>query len=354
MNPYVAGLSAVIVCAASPCSGVASQTSSDGGTTEAGSGSGGGGGSCATLPGQVPPPACDDTPEDCVAPAPACPTVPCNASSPCLAIADNTGQAVQDLRIRKLNFTAPPVFTQNPPLFFDSEINLNLLCGENGSGTFSWLLRFDATQQTLETGGSPPIGNPFAVPYCFLQGSFDGFPVAPVTATLSQQPDGTLAAAAIAKLYVPVYYEGNAIVPLILPISNARFQGMTLSSGGNCIGAYNPDAVTPPSPNGLCDDQDPSSCQRWHTAGSVSGFITLKDADAVPVPGSGFTLCVMLTNQPAGHCATDAAGDIVVKGDFCSQTNAPGGCADSLWIAATFAASAAQITDSSTDPRCGG
>jgi hypothetical protein len=274
-------------------------------------------------------------------------------------MADNTGQAVQNLRIRELSVHAPPVLAQsfNQHAFFDYDIDLLNLCGEPGVGSFSWLLRFDTTQQTLETGGAPQVDNPFAVPYCFFQGSLDGFAIAPATAALRQQTDGTLAAGPIAKLYIPFYFDGQANQAMVLPISNAQFEGMTLSAGGNCIGAYNPGGVTAPSPEGLCSDENPSLCQRWHTAGSVSGFITLKDADAVPVPGINASLCVLLTSaNPAGgqDCPTDSAGNIVAQGDFCSQTNSPGGCADSFWMAATLAASAASIADSPNNPLCGG
>ena len=54
------------------------------------------------------------------------------------------------------------------------------------------------------------------------------------------------------------------------------------------------------------------------------------------------------------NCATDSMGNIVAKGDFCSTTDAPGGCQDSYWLAATFAASAAKITTGSDVPTCNG
>ena len=57
-------------------------------------------------------------------------------------------------------------------------------------------------------------------------------------------------------------------------------------------------------------------------------------------------MCVVLTGKkdPAtGRCPRDASGKLTVKGDYCSLTATPGGCADSYWFAATFAASAVTV-----------
>jgi hypothetical protein len=55
-----------------------------------------------------------------------------------------------------------------------------------------------------------------------------------------------------------------------------------------------------------------------------------------------------------GHCLKDASGKVTATGDFCSTTDAPGGCADCYWLASTFAASAAKINDGTADPACNG
>jgi hypothetical protein len=39
-------------------------------------------------------------------------------------------------------------------------------------------------------------------------------------------------------------------------------------------------------------------------------------------------------------------------GDYCSTTQSPGGCNDSVWLSATFAANAVKIYESNTAP-CG-
>jgi hypothetical protein len=266
-----------------------------------------------------------------------------------------------DLRMRKLHVTAPPSlalsFVQSG--VFDQGFNLAQLCGEGGDGGFSWMLRLDTAHLQLTTGGAPPTSDPFSAGYCFTRGTVSGFPVAPVTVALTRSPSGAYESAPMAKLYVALYEHGSPNDSIVLPITSARVEGVTLSAGGNCIGAYDPDAVTAPGPAGTCLDQDPTSCERWHTAGTVAGFITLEEANAVPLADLGKTLCVVLTAGSATAsggttCATDASGNVVAKGDFCSQTGAPGGCADSAWFAATFAASAAKIDDASTDPACNG
>ena len=88
--------------------------------------------------------------------------------------------------------------------------------------------------------------------------------------------------------------------------------------------------------------------------------MTLEDADKVPLTVLPETLCVLLSSatgggkSDAGGCARDGQGNIIAKGDFCSTTNQAGGCADSFWLAATFAAAAVTINDGSNDPTCQG
>jgi len=327
-----------------------------------------GGGACATEAGAYPPANCDDTAETCTAPSPACPVAPCNATSPCLAMADNTGKATDDLRLRKLNVTAPSALAQHfiQAGVIDDGVNLDNTCGEQGTGSFSWLARFDTTNNKLTTGGAPPSDDPFNTGYCFVNQTIGGLQVAPVTVAMTQATDGTWTSAVIPKLYVPIYINGDPNNVVVLPLSQAKVQGVRLSADGqsvggvgNCIGSYNPDGVAAPTTAGLCADQDPSSCERWRTYGSLGGFITLKEANAVNVVTLGKSLCVLLTNGTSTadggtQCATNPDGSVTATGDFCSTTDSPGGCADSYWLAAAFAASAALINDGSTVAACNG
>jgi hypothetical protein len=318
------------------------------------------GGSCATDAGDFPPPNCDDTDESCTPASPACPTSPCLDTQPCLPLTQNTPGEPDDLRIRKLNITAPPAlvapFIQQG--IIDQGVNLKNLCGEGGDGSFSWLIHFDTTGKQVTTGGAPPTDDPIHVGYCFVNESIDGLDVKPVTVGVSRSADGTWSSDRIPKLYVPIYVHGSATNVIILPLTNAKVQRVTLSPDGNCIGSYNP--VGAGSLVGAaCPDRDPSGCQRWRTAGSLGGYITLVEADGVFVQDLNASLCVLLTRRTSTdatgeHCGRDASGHITASGDFCSQTGTPGGCADSSWLAATFAASAAIINDGSKDPACNG
>jgi hypothetical protein len=274
-------------------------------------------------------------------------------------MADNTDKPA-DLRIRKLNITAPPqlkkVFLQRA--IIDQGVNLKGACGEGGDGAFSWLLRFDASRTTMRTGGAPPSDDPFGVGYCFVEETVEGLSVSPVTVALTANADGSLTSEVIPKLNVPIYVQGSLDNVVILPLTNASLQGVTLSPDGNCIGRYNPIGVaSPPDTGGVCADQDPSLCQRWHTAGALGGSITLEEADGVVIQELHESLCMLLTEtppNPQGRCPRDAAGNLLVHGDYCSRTGSSGGCRDSSWLAATFAASAVKINDGANEPPCNG
>jgi hypothetical protein len=318
---------------------------------------------CSTDAGDFPPPACDNTNESCTPASPACPTSPCLDTQPqsCLALTQNAPGKPSDLRIRKLNITAPPALIATPFLqrgIIDQGVNLKNLCGEGGDGSFSWLVHFDTIAKQVTTGGAPPTDDPLHVGYCFVNEQINGLNVKPVTVGVTRGADGSWTSDLIAKLYVPIYVHGSATNVVILPLTNAKVQGVRLSTDGNCIGSYNPvgaDSLLGTS----CPDRDPSDCLRWRTAGALGGFITLIEADGVFIQDLQKSLCVLLTRgvsiDAAGqHCGKDANGKITATGDFCSQTGTPGGCADSSWLAATFAASAAIINDGSKDPACNG
>jgi hypothetical protein len=324
------------------------------------------GGSCATDAGAFPPPNCDDTPETCTAASPACPTTPCtpfSTTSSCLAMADNTGQTVANLRIRKLNVTAPPAlathFVQTGVI--DQGVNLDDFCGEPGTGSFSWLVQFNTTTNQITTGGAPPTDDPFDAGYCFVRQNIGGLPVAPITVNMTKQADGTYNSDVIPKLYVPIYVNGQVDNVIVLPLTQSKVIGVTISENNNCIGSFNPNGVGSPTGSPpTCLDQDDSLCERWFTAGSLGGFITLKEAEGVNVEELGKSLCVLLTGgvdtvNGGKDCPTDANGNVTgVTGNFCSTTDSPGGCADSYWLAATFAASAAKISAGTDVPQCNG
>ena len=319
------------------------------------------GGACGTDAGAFPPANCDDSTETCGATSPACPTTPCTQGSPCLAMADNGTNTVQDFRFRKLNVTAPHALAQ--PFVqtgvIDQGVNLKSFCGEGGDGSFSWLVEFDTVNKKVTTGGAPPVDDPFGTGYCFVNATLTGHNVAPVTVNMTQGQDGSWESDVIPKLFVPIYVHGDPNNVVVLPLTQSKVLGVTIT-GGNCIGSYNQDGVLSPQADNTCLDKDPSSCQRWHTAGALGGYITLKEAETVNVVDLGKTLCVLLTGgvsttNGGKNCATDSSGNVTgVTGDFCSTTDSPGGCGDSYWLAATFAASAAKITDGASVAACNG
>jgi hypothetical protein len=291
---------------------------------------------CSPGPGQVPLPNCNNEPH--------CDTTvqPCMASSPCLALADNSGKSVVDLRIRKLRVTTPSSlsvqFVQDN--LVDKGVNLTETC-EGGDGGFSVLLRLDTAAKTLTAGGGPPQMS--SSPTCFVNTTNNGFAVAPVTSPASQATDGTWQASAFSgTLNIPVFADGQLTELVTLPLRNASIQSMQLSSpDNNCVGTYS--AV--------------ADCKRWTPAATLSGFITLEDADRVPIPQlSGSTLCVLLTDQTSLTCPRDANGKIIATGNYCSTSNGPATstCADSFWLASTFAASAVTIGDGAGVPLCQG
>lgn len=344
----------------SSSSGSSSSGGSSSGTGDAtGSSSGAGYGpptQCAAMPGQVPQPNCTTYPpgqQSCMSPPLACPTTPCNASSSCLALSDNSGQSVEAFRVRKLQLVAPPAlakpFVQKAVL--DQSVNLHGLCGEQGDGTLDIVMQLDTTSGALTFGSGNMSSDPVAAGYCFAAGTVDGMSVAPVTLATTRNPDGSLSTTKAPEVMLPVFPPAGSGLPLGLafPIRELQLQEMSVTGNGNCIGSYNPDAITSVSGN-ICTD-DITACARWTTAGALTGFITLEDADAVVVPQLSETLCVLLTGGtsvtigPNGEksCAR-ANGQIQAKGDYCSSPAGPGGCGDSYWFAATFAASAAKVS----------
>jgi hypothetical protein len=181
----------------------------------------------------------------------------------------------------------------------------------------------------------------------------NGLTIAPATTSLVTT-GGAWSSQTIPKINVPIYSPANGGLPIILPLTGARLQAVTISPDGNCIGAYNPGGVSPPmAGTTTCVDQAPDLCQRWHTAGALGGYITLQEAEQVYVRQVGQTLCALLTvGLGQMNCPKDASGHVTATGDYCSATQMPGGCADSFWLSATFAASAVLVDDSPTDSQC--
>jgi hypothetical protein len=146
-------------------------------------------------------------------------------------------------------------------------------------------------------------------------------------------------------LNVPIFLTAsNPTDPIILPIRGAQFQDVTLSSDGNCIGDINQAWYCYGTSS--CTDDDLNKCPKWYTGGSVGGYMTLEDADKIVIQTVGQSLCALLVQETAPHCTK---AERTMGGDYCSTSQTSktaGGCSDSDWLAATFAASAVKISPS--------
>jgi hypothetical protein len=312
--------------------------------------------------GNFPAPNCDPSDNSCPSTGAGCSIdqATCGDPATCLPLADNKGKPTYDLRLRRLFITAPAslgnAVIQNTVV--DKGIDLDSpSCGDHGNGAFSWIMRIDPTGNSITTGGAPPSPNPKTTGYCFYHYTINNIDVQPVTSPITFDDAGAFSTQPITLLNVPIFLSPDAGAAtasniVILPLRNASIQHATVSQNGDCIGAFNQKAL-----DTTCAVADPSSCSKWHTAGSLGGAITLEDADKVPLTILPETLCVLLSGsakQDGGTgCARDSSNKIIAQGDYCSTTNKPGDCKDSFWLSATFAAAAVVINDGSSEPTCG-
>lgn len=313
-----------------------------------------GGGACQAKAGELPAPDCESSSNDCV-PEPGCGVdeAACGSKSTCLPIADQKGSKTKDLRIRRLNIAAPDALAQEFIQRTVVTLNIDLdakKCGEVGKGLFSWILRVDREKNVLTTGGAPPPKDPFGQGFCFARYDANGIGIEPAEFPIVFEGN-TFKTTEKKKLNVPVFLSDDLASSIVLPLSDVIVSGVTLSDDGNCVGAFKPE--------GLRADctEDTSSCSKWRTAGALGGYMTLEEADAVIIRDLQRSLCVVLSKGapgPSGKCVRGADGAIAFKGDYCSKTKTAGDCQDSVWLAATFAASGAKIHDGSGVPGCSG
>ncbi len=330
---------------------------------------------CCASPGQVPNPECDDGDETaCATTASTCSVAAsCGSTSTCEPLADNGTNTTKDFRMRRIILVAPTALANGTVQNLVVNTGVDMAepqCGNptTGTGDFNWLLSVDTTAKMLTTGGAPPCDttnspscDPFNTGYCFVNKNVNGIQVGPVTAAITKAADGTwfTTPGEIPTLNIPIYF-GTPITIIVLPISNGAITGMKISADGNCIGSVNTKA------SGADCSDDYTQCSKWLTDGSLSGYITLKAADTVQVSLLNETLCSLLTGDKGGTpvksatgssiatCTKDANGNPTAKGNYCSTTNSAGGCNDSDWIAATFAASAVKINDGTGVADCTG
>jgi hypothetical protein len=312
---------------------------------------------CTATVGGFPAPNCDNSAQVCPATG-ACPTANCpmaTAPGSCQPLANNAGKTTLDFRMSEINIAAPTILA-SPTIqsgIVTPAVELSPtqapMCGPTGgAGTFNWLFSVNKTANTLTTGGAPTSADPFGMGYCFVNSTFGTTMVAPVTGPVTFTGNTFTSSTLANVLNVPIFYD-KPTDPILLPIRGGVLQNVTISSDNDCVGSFNAAAL-----DNKCSF-DGTTCSLWKTNGSLGGYITLKDADAVNISALGESLCVLLTGTGAmktasGQCPPDA----FTKGDYCSSPAGPGGCNDSAWLAATFSASAVNINSGAGVPVCSG
>jgi hypothetical protein len=283
--------------------------------------------------------------------APCSPKDPqCNqVTSDCIALTDNKDAAKPGLRMAQITITKPPVLSPGSIVgnLVANGVQMNLdQCNLAGGGTFSWLLEFDTATGKLLTGGAKPTDDPFGG-YCFVSQILEMKQIDPVE-TDSGLSNGSFSAE-VGDVTVPIFLNAAATSFVLLPLRSGKLTG-TLSADNNCIGKYNADKLDPMN---SCLAEPPEKLQ-FENAGTLDGYITLEDADSVPIESLAQSLCVLLSGNAAMYgtgmkpntCKRDMDGKIVYQGDWCSMTNAAadGTCADSVKLGAAFAASAVKVS----------
>jgi hypothetical protein len=288
-------------------------------------------------------------------PAAGCPSV----TSDCIAVTDNAGKDKFALRISHLSISEPAaltdptvsaLLTKGITLDFDE---CRAATGDpifTGDGTFSWILEFDKTAGQLRTGGARLQTDPVAG-YCFANETIGGFPVAPFQVPLPLGADGSFDGQTTKAVTVPIYTNPmDASQVIILPLRGVRLYEGKVSTDNNCIGSYNGAAL---DPNNLCKPE--ADVPFYVTGAKLEGHITLEDADTVLIPELGSkSLCWLLVpsaERDGDRCRRDPGTQaITFQGDWCTgatpdDPGTAGGCADSVRLGASFAASGATLLD---------
>jgi hypothetical protein len=282
----------------------------------------------------------------CTPTDPTCPAL--SVTSDCLGLVDNAGKDQFAMRLSQLEVTAPKALT-SPTVqkVVGDGVYVNLPeCNVAGLGTFSLVVEFDLKGGKLKAGGAAPAMNP-EEGYCYVNDSTNG--VAPIEVKTTF--DGLkFSTEAIPKVVLPVYVDASAKSAVFLPLTGAKLEDGTISADHNCIGSLN-DA--PPSQGGL----DPlNNCLPEPGVGyfkndaTLTGYITLEEADAVNVDLLGQSLCVLLSGDAAKYGDTGSpkkckrtGGKLDLEGDWCSTSNMAGDCKDSFRLEAKLAASSVKV-----------
>lgn len=334
MRPAPVLLCWVCCCCLAACGGDdGGGGGSGGGSGSGGSGASGGGGGTGGAGGAPGP--CTPTAGECYVAGPSGP------GHECLAKADNTGAAKWQGRLTSILVKAPAAlageFIQTNVI--DKGISLNQpdTCFESGDGTFTWLYEIDPTTKIMKTGGSLPVTDPKAGG-CFVSLPGAAVPVAPIEVPVTVDADSQGFSAKDIDVNVPIFLSPTDIKnPIILPLNKVALSAKFNDGTHNCVGKFNGDELDPI--NSCMPDTKSIPPQRsWTTAGTLKGFITPEQADAVMLDQLKVTLCVVLApaewKGPNGDCKSS---DKWIKGerppgDWCSATNDASCAVKDAWL----------------------
>lgn len=290
--------------------------------------------------------------------APCYPTKACTSvPSDCMALVDNRDEAKFGLRFSQLEITAPSTLADGAvgKVVSDAVTLKKEECNLAGTGTFSWIMQFDTAAGTVKTGGAK-VSTPEAG-YCFVNESIVGNEVTPITAEIGDL--GKPFEADVDKVNVPVFLDTTGESVVLLKLHEAKLTNAQLSNDHNCIGKYNAEQL---DPQNLCLEDPATGVKPFTAGGSLEGYITLDEADEVPIDILPMTLCVLLSGDAKNFgddadgsgpekatCKRDAEGQILFRGDSCYDVKsgsvgpATKACANAVKLAADFAASAVKI-----------
>lgn len=287
---------------------------------------------------------------DCTPTDPACPAL--DVDSDCLALTDNRDKEQFAMRISQLSVSSPEALT-GPAVYkiVADGVNINLpTCNVSGLGTFSWVTVFDRDKGTLTTGGALPVADP-SKGYCFDYDAENSIKPAEVDVTYGE--DGSFDTGIIPEITVPIYLDLEAKSAVYLPLQQVRLFDGKISTDNNCIGSFNAKGLEPIN---SCKPDLSNDIEYFINGGKLDGFIQLDRADEVVVDTIGQTLCVLLSGNATMYGEKDGDGpmackrdpdtkEILLEGDWCSETNTAGGCKDAFKLSADLAASAVSLRD---------
>jgi hypothetical protein len=264
----------------------------------------------------------------------------------CMAKLDNTGSKLWQGRLTSIEVTAPPqlasTFAQEQIIDKGVFLNLGDSCKEYGDGTFNWMFEMNSETGRLTTGGGLPVTDP-AAGGCFITMTNAPLPVAPIDVPVTV--DGRKFTATGIDVYVPIFTSPtNLENPVILPLRGVSFAGDFNDDSHNCIGKFNRETLDPTQNCRYTTDFE----RPWATGGTISGHVTVEDADQVFIDLLGASLCaylggVNLWKGSDGYCKTSdrwQAGERP-EGDTCSRAGES--CTDAWKLEGTFAAAAFKV-----------